>query len=134
MSTTMEMLDTDPSQALLDKQLLARCIDTCLECAQACTTCADADLGEQTVADLVKCARLNLDCADVCETTARVLSRQTGADLDLTRAVVEACAQACKVSGNECERHARMHQHCRVCEEVCRRCQQRCEDVLAAIG
>src|SRR6266496_5873271 len=77
MTKTMAMLDTDPSQPLLDKQLLARCIDTCLECEQACTACADADLGEQMVADLVKCARLNLDCADMCQTTARVLSRQT---------------------------------------------------------
>jgi hypothetical protein len=134
MTTTMEMLDTDPSPALLDKQVLARCIDTCLECAQACTTCADADLGEKMVADLVKCARLNLDCADMCGTTARVLSRQTGYDRDLTRSVVQACAQVCQISGDECARHAQMHEHCRVCEEVCRRCQQRCEEVLAAVG
>jgi hypothetical protein len=104
-----------------------------LECGQACTACAGADLGEQMIADLVKCARLNLDCADVCETTAKVLSRQTGYDLDLTRAVVQACAQACKVSGDECDRHAQMHEHCRVCAELCHRCQQVCEEVLAAI-
>jgi hypothetical protein len=134
MTKTIEMLDTDPSQALLDKQLLASCIDTCLECVQACTTCADADLGEQMVANLTKCARLNQDCADVCATTARVLSRLTGYDRDLTRAVVQACGQACKASGDECERHAQMHEHCRVCAEVCRRCQQRCEEVLAALG
>jgi hypothetical protein len=134
MTTTLEMLDTDPSQALLDKRLLARCIDTCLECVQVCTSCADSDLGEQMVADLVKCARLDLDCADMCGTTARVLSRQTGYDRDLTRAVVQACALACKVCADECERHAKMHEHCRVSAEVCRRCQQSCEDVLAAIG
>src|SRR5262245_27795464 len=134
MTTTMEMLDTDPSAALLDKQVLARCIDTCLECVQACTTCADADLGEKMVADLVKCARLNLDCADMCGTTARVLSRQTGYDRDLTRSVVQAFAQACRVSGDECGRHAQMHEHCRVCAEVCHRCQHVCEEVLAVIA
>ena len=134
MTRTMAMLEADPSTPLLDKQLLTRCIDTCLECGQACTACADADLGEQMVADLVECARLNLDCADVCETTAKVLSRQTGYDLDLTRAVVQACAQGCKASGDECDRHAQMHEHCRVCAEVCHRCQQVCEEVLAAIG
>jgi hypothetical protein len=134
MTKTMAMLDTDPSSPLLDKQLLARCIDTCLECAQACTACADADLGEQMATDLVKCTRLNLDCADICATTARVLSRQTEPDRGLIRAVVQACAQACRVSGDECDRHAHMHEHCRVCAEVCHRCQQVCEDVLAAIG
>src|SRR5258707_5606077 len=111
MTRTMAMLDADPSIPLLDKQLLTRCIDTCLECGQACTACADADLGEQLVAELAKCARLNLDCADVCETTARVLSRQTGYDRDLTRAVVQACVQASNACGDQCERHAHMHQH-----------------------
>jgi hypothetical protein len=131
---TMAMLDTRAGGAVLDKQLLTRCIDTCLECLQACTACADADLGEQTVADLVKCARLNLDCADMCDTTARVLSRQTGYERDLTRAVVRACVQACKVCGDECDRHAQMHEHCRVCAEVCHRCQRVCDETLAAIG
>jgi hypothetical protein len=131
---TMAMLDVYPGGLVLDKQLLTRSIQTCLECTQACTACADADLREQTVADLVKCARLNLDCADMCETTARVLTRQTGYDRDMTRAVVEACVQACRVSGDECDRHARMHEHCRVCAEVCHRCQRVCEEVLAAIG
>jgi hypothetical protein len=133
-TTTMEMLDRDPSRPLLDKQLLTRCIDTCLECAQACTACADSDQGEEAIATLVRCVRLNLDCADVCETTARVLTRQTGYDRDLSRSVVQACAQACKVCGDECDRHAAMHEHCRVCAEVCRRCQQVCEEVLVAIG
>ena len=132
--TAMTMLDRYPGAAVLDKQLLTRCIETCLECGQACTACADADLGEQMVADLVKCARLNLDCADMCQTTARVLTRQTGYDRDLTRAVVQACVQACEVSGDECDRHAQMHEHCRVCAEVCHRCQQVCEEMLAAIG
>src|SRR6266498_2446765 len=104
MTKTMAMLDADPSQPLLDKQLLARCIDTCLECGQACTACADADLDEQMVSDLVKCARLNLDCADMCQTTARVLTRQTGYDRDLTRAVVHACAPKCAVVANRSAR------------------------------
>ena len=131
---TMAMLDVYPGGLVLDKQLLTRSIDTCLECTQVCTACADADLGERMVTDLVKCARLNLDCADVCQATARVLTRQTGFDRDMTRAVVQACAQACKVSGDECDRHAQLHEHCRVCAEVCHRCQHVCEEVLAAIG
>src|SRR6266508_3707181 len=97
---TMAMLDVYPGGLLLGKQLLTRSIETCLECTQAGTACSDADLGEQMVADLAKCARLNLDCADMCETTARVLTRQTGYDRDMTRAVVQACAQACRMTGD----------------------------------
>jgi hypothetical protein len=56
-----------------------------MECAQACTACADACLSEQNVADLAKCIRSNLDCADICDTTGRVLSRHTGYDANITR-------------------------------------------------
>lgn len=83
---------------------------------------------------MVTCVRLNLDCADICETTGRVLSRQTGRDVNLVRAVVQACVTACKVCGDECERHAGMHEHCRVCADACRRCEKACQDLLAALG
>jgi hypothetical protein len=39
----------------------------------------------------------------------------------------------CKSCGDECERHAQMHEHCRVCEQACRRCEQACRELLAAL-
>src|SRR3712207_6972397 len=54
---------------------------------------------EEMVAELRTCIRTNLDCADVCDTTGRVLSRHTGYDANLTRAVLQACAAACKACG-----------------------------------
>jgi hypothetical protein len=86
------------------------------------------------VAELTKCIRTNLDCADICDTTGRVLSRHTGYDANLTRAVLQACVQACKSCGDECASHAGMHEHCRVCSEECRRCEQACRELLAAVG
>ena len=82
------------------------------------------------MADLRRCIRLDLDCADVCEVTGRVLSRQTEYDAELTRAVLEACASACRRCGAECESHAGMHEHCRICAEACRRCEEACEALL----
>jgi hypothetical protein len=95
---------------------------------------ADADLGEQMVADLVTYARLNLDCADIGETTARVLSRQTGYDRALPK---RSCRRARRPAGfavTSAIGTRRCMKHCRMCAEVCHRCQQACEDVLAAIG
>jgi hypothetical protein len=63
------------------------------------------------VAELTKCIRTDLDCPDVCEATGRVLSRRTGYDANLTRAVPEACAAACRTCSDECESHASMHEH-----------------------
>lgn len=49
--------------------------------------------------DLGTVDRTNLDCADVCDATGRVLSRHTDYDANITRAVLEACAAACKACG-----------------------------------
>ncbi len=135
MSYAKQMTDTYPRSFNVDADKLVACIEACDDCAQACTACADACLSEQQVADLVKCIRQNLDCADVCQTTGRVLSRQTEYDATVTRSVLQACAQACKTCGDECERHASMGmEHCRVCAEACRRCEQACNDLLSAMS
>jgi hypothetical protein len=134
MSHTAEMLDTYPVDlGAVDKQKLVSCIEACLDCTQACTACADACLSEQMVAELTKCIRTNLDCADMCDTTGRVLSRHTGYDANLTRVVLQACATACRSCGDECQQHASMHAHCRICAEACRQCEQACNDLLASL-
>ena len=128
-----EMLRTHPS-ASADLETLARCVEECFACTQSCTACADACLGEPDVAELKRCIRLNLDCADICEATGKIASRQTEPQVDFLRTMIQACAEACRQCGEECERHADHHEHCRVCAEACRRCEQACEDALAALA
>lgn len=132
MNHVQEMLQTHPRPATRDGDALAECIQACYDCAQACTACADACLGEPQVQNLIRCIRLNLDCADVCVTTGAVLSRQTEPDWSLLRAQLQACAEACRVCGDECESHAQHHEHCRVCAESCRRCEEACNQMLQA--
>ncbi len=135
MTAAGQMLEAYPKDlGGVDRDKLQACIEACVDCAQACTACADACLSEDSVADLTKCIRTNLDCADVCDTTGRVLSRHTGYDADLTRAVLGTCAAACKACGDECGQHAEMHEHCRVCAETCRRCEQACRDLIGSRG
>lgn len=130
-----EMLQTYPKDlGGVDPQALVTCIEECFACSQACTACADACLSEDMVADLVKCVRTNLDCADICEATGRALSRHTGYNANLTRALLEACATACSSCCDECDRHAQMHEHCGICAEACRRCEQACRELLASLG
>ena len=131
--TARAMLDTYPRDFNVDADALARCIDECFACAETCTLCADDCLSEPDVAELVKCIRLNLDCADVCAAAGRVVARQTEYDANVTRPVLEACAQACRSCGDECERHAHHHEHCRICAESCRRCEEACNALLAAM-
>ena len=131
--TIVKMLDRNPNDTSLDRDVLAECIAACFECAQTCTACADACLAEDMVAELTRCIRTNLDCADICATTGAALSRQTGFDASVARTFIEACAAACKACGDECRQHAEMHEHCRVCAEACRRCEDSCTRVLTAI-
>ena len=134
MSYARQLLDTYPGTVAADVGLLAATIDALSDCAQACTADADADLREQNLAEMVKCIRLCLDCADVCAATAGVVSRQTDYDANVTRPLLEACVAVCKSCGDECQRHARHHEHCRVCEQACRRCEQACRELLGVLG
>src|SRR3954467_5341 len=86
----------------VDREKLRDCIEACVDCSQTCTACADACLSEDMVAELTKCIRTCTDCSDVCDTTFRVLSRHTGYDANLTRAVLEACAAARQGGGGAC--------------------------------
>ena len=134
MSYAKPMLDAYPRDFNVDVERLAQTIEAVTDCGQACTACADSCLSEEMVAELGKCIRLDLDCADVCEATARVLSRQHAYDANVTRPLLAACRAACKSCGDECSRHAEMHEHCRVCAEACRRCERACDELLASMS
>jgi hypothetical protein len=127
------MLDTHPWPGNVDREILARCIEECFACAATCASCADACLSEETVAELRKCIRLNLDCADICETTGRILVRQTEYDAPTSKAQLEACRQICRTCAEECEKHAEKHEHCRICAQACRGCEKASDELLAAM-
>jgi hypothetical protein len=133
-TTTMPMLETYPKSINLDRAKLAATVDALIACSEACTACADACLSEDAVADLTKCVRTNMDCADICATTARVLSRHTGYDANITRTLLEACAAACRACGDECAHHRDMYQHCRICADACRAGEEACRNLLAIMG
>jgi hypothetical protein len=133
MSYTRPMLDTFSRTADVDADVLAAAIDAMSDCAQACTADNAADLGEHHLADLVRCIRLGLDCADVCQAAGSVTSRLVDYDPAVLRPLLESCVATCRSCGDECERHAPMHAHCRVCAQACRRCEQACQQLLGAL-
>ena len=133
MSYARQMLDTYPRALNVDASVLAAAIDAMTDCAQACIADTDADLGEQNVTEMVRCIRLCLNCADVCTAAGAVASRSADYDADVIKPLLEACVAICRSCGDECEQHARMHEHCRVCADACRRCEQACRELLDAL-
>jgi len=71
---------------------------------------------------LARCIATDMDCADICALTARLLARGSEHASHLLRE----CAEICNICGDECEKHAGHHDHCRECAEVCRRCAEAC--------
>lgn len=129
--TFREIVELHPLPGSEFRDALLRCAEECLDCGASCTACADASLSESDLWELTGVIRVCLDCADVCEATARIATRQTRPDIRLVRATIEACAAACVACAEECDRHAAHHEHCRICADVCRRCKAACDEALA---
>ena len=109
-------------------QALSTCVQTCLSCADACL--AETEHLER----LRRCIVVTLDCADVCQATLRVVTRQTETPNELVHAQLHACVLACQICADECGRHGEVHDHCRLNEETCRHCQERCNFLLGEIS
>ena len=121
-----QIIPTHPQAGGIANAALIACIEECYDCAQTCTACADACLGEEMVAKLTQCIRSCLDCADVCATTGALATRRTGSNQMLVGQMIELCEAACRLCAEECERHAAHMAHCRICGEACRMCEQAC--------
>lgn len=133
MDRVRQMFRTHPAPASDAGDVAFALVKAASECARTCTTCADACLEESDPASLRLCIRTNLDCADICDTIARLISRPGTQDSDTLRAQLEACVIACDACATECEKHADAHEHCRICAESCRACASACEHMAEAL-
>ena len=98
MNLVETILRSHPRADLQRSHHYTEVLNTLSMCEQICTSCADACLGESDhVAKLRRCIRTDLDCADVCSTTARLLIRQTETPNELLHAQLHTCILACQL-------------------------------------
>jgi hypothetical protein len=131
--TERESLAVPANLIDVDPDLILTCREACFACAESCGACADACLSGTDAAELAECVRANLECADLCDSTGRLLSRRTGQHTNLVRAFLDTCAASCRACAEECDRHARSHEHCRLCAEACRACEEACAALAEAL-
>lgn len=113
---------------------MSRCIDACYTCVEACSGCADACLAERDVAHLTACIRLDLDCAAVSTATASVVARANKAgNRQPLEAQLTTCIAFCRACARECQNHADMHQHCKICAQACLACAEACDHMLNSL-
>lgn len=120
-----DALAAHPQRDTFDLDELVAAIEAANTCAAVCSVCADADIEE----GMVHCARSCLDCADVCRTTAAILSRPAPSG-ELWRIQLETCIAACEECAADCDQHDAGH--CTACAQACRDCADACRALLAA--
>ena len=130
MTAMTEILQAHPQKPTHHFDEVAACIAACFESEQVCIACADACLAEERAGELRECIRYNLDNADLCTATGRLIARQARPDPSLWRATLEACIQANRSCAAECAKHQDRHAHCRIARESCERTEQACSRAL----
>ena len=121
-----DILADHPAKETFDLAELNRAAQAAMQCALACSACADSDLSREGMAD---CIRTCTDCADVCTIVGKMLARPTPRG-DAWQSLVAACAAICAQCAQECSQHD--HVCCRECAAACRECEQACQQLLAA--
>jgi len=108
----------------MNEQHMDECIKNCTECHSVCvqtlTYCLSKG-GRHAGLDHI---RLLLDCAQICQTSADYMLRESS----LHTRTCGICAEVCEQCARDCEQFgddARMKQ----CADVCRRCAQSCQQM-----
>ena len=130
-TSTADLLRSAPQPLTVEAELVAAAIDAANACAIVCSACASACLSEGE--DMAVCVRDDLDCADICGATARVLARLNRSDKAVTTSLLAACIEACVECASSCAPHSEHHEHCRLCEQACLACEAACQALLDAL-
>jgi hypothetical protein len=102
------------------------CIANCTACHRICVETLAYCLGKGGRHAEAVHARLLLDCAELCQTSANFMIRGS----DLHKSTCRACAEVCARCAASCEAFAGDAQMTR-CAEVCRRCAESCQQMAA---
>ena len=95
-------------------------------CAAACENCLDSCLDEDNLKMMVKCIRLDRDCAKICAITASFVASNS----PHAKHLAKECQEICKLCGDECEKMEA--DHCKECAKACRECEEACKKFIAA--
>lgn len=133
MNTLGDILKHHPRESEFSHDTLVSTLGEIANCAGVCGACADACLAEPEVDMLRKVIRATVDCAAICEVTAKIAGARTESDARVLAAQMQACVTACEVCAAECRVHAQRHEHCRICAETCDGCIQVCNRFMQSM-
>ncbi|MCY1044415.1 four-helix bundle copper-binding protein [Corallococcus sp. bb12-1] len=116
------------AEAVREQDEMQACINHCLACHRLCLeTLADCFQKGGTHTEPGR-LRLLMDCADICETSARFLLRGSR----LHSRTCFACAEVCGPCAAACEQKDAEHLM-KACAEACRRCEESCRRMSGGV-
>lgn len=110
-------------------QTMEECIRDCLSCYQACTTTVMHCLklgGDHAQPNHI---RILLDCAEICNTSASFLLR----DSNHAKELCDTCATVCEICAAECEDMMGSDEQMKQCAEICRVCSASCKNMAQGV-
>lgn len=105
---------------------MKECIDNCTECHHICLETVAYCLSKGGRHAEAAHIRTLLDCAELCQTSADFMLRNSalhGRTCELCAEACERCAQSCEAFGNDAQM--------KKCAEICRRCAKTCREMAA---
>lgn len=133
MSMMADMMKSMPMSSTagtgMDMTTMQGCMEACSAAAMAATMCADADSGE----NMARCASMCMNTADVATAMMRMMMRPGGYDMTVMHAMTTACMSMGEACAAECERHAEMSEHCRICASACRAMVDACSQMMSGM-
>ena len=93
-------------------------------CQAKCNYCFNACLKEEDVKMMVRCIKLDKECAEICSITLS----QIASDSEFKREILQLCAKACEECANECKKHS--YPHCQKCAAACEECAEACRNFI----
>jgi hypothetical protein len=101
------------------------CTENCLNCHSICLATVNHCLGMGGAHATSAHITLMLDCAEMCQTSANFMLRNSA----LHERTCGICAEICTLCAGDCERIDPNDSQMRACAEMCRQCAQSCREM-----
>ena len=104
-----------------------KCAKVCADAQLHCDSCFHhcAELVAKGEKDHVKTMHNCVDCAEVCSTAAKLVSRHSA----MSAPACEACVKCCEMCAESCEKF-RDDKHMAACAKSCRDCAKACREMI----
>jgi hypothetical protein len=97
-------------------------------CITLCDICFINCLSEDNATQMNECISLSRECAEICQLTASLLTR----DSKRIDKYLKICSEACNACAEHCEKYEM--EYCRFCAAVCRVCSKMCFEAFEVLN